>query len=137
MFKNRIANQAGMTLIEILIVLAIIGSLSAVLISQVTERLQKSKVSETKIIIGQVTNSLNMYYTDCGKYPETLEGLVKADANCSNWGPEPYMKKMPKDAWNNDFQYSVEGGNFTLKSQGKDGKPGGDGYNKDLSNNDE
>jgi len=134
--QKTLRNAAGMTLMEILIVLAIIGTLMAFLIPQITSRLDKAKVGETKIAIGQVVNALNLYYTDCGKYPASLDGLMKADPDCSNWGPEPYIKKTPKDAWNRDFIYSIEGANYTIKSLGKDGREGGDGYDKDITNDD-
>lgn len=129
-------NSAGMTLVEIMIVLAILGSLIAVLLPQVTDRLDRSKLGETKIAMGQVMNALNMYYTDCGKFPESLEGLTAADSSCSNWGPEAYLKKPPKDSWGTDFAYSVDGSSFVLKSLGKDRREGGDGYNKDISSED-
>lgn len=131
--SKRIRNSVGMTLMEILIVLAILGSLIAVLLPMITERLAKSKYSETKIIIGQVVSAMNMYYTDCGKYPETLEGLTAPDASCSNWGPDVYLKKLPPDGWKHPFTYSVEGNSYILKSLGADGREGGDGYNKDIT----
>ena len=131
-----IRNSRGMTLMEILIVMAIIGTLMAFLIPSVISRLDKAKVGETKIAIGQAINALNLYYTDCGKYPASMDGLLKADPDCSNWGPEPYLKKAPKDAWNRDLIYSVEGSNYTLKSLGKDGREGGDGFDKDLTQED-
>ncbi len=132
-FAKSLKNSAGMTLMEILIVLAILGSLIAILLPQVTERLNKSKVGETKIIIGQAINALNMYFTDCGRFPESIEGLITADASCTNWGPEAYIKKPPKDAWQHPLVYSVEGSSFILKSLGADGREGGDGNNKDIS----
>jgi general secretion pathway protein G len=125
-----------MTLIEILIVLAIIASMMAFLVPGVTRQLDKSKVQETKIQIGQIMNALNLYYTDCGKFPSSLEGLIKADPECPNWGPEPYLKKAPKDAWNRDFVYSLEGNQYTIRSLGSDGREGGDGYAKDISSDD-
>lgn len=126
-------NSKGMTLVEILIVVAIIGSLMAILLPNVQSQLNKSKVKETKIAMNQVINALNLYYTDCGKYPSSLEGLVKADADCSNWGPEAYIKKAPKDSWGTDFAYEIEGNNFVIKSLGADRREGGDGYDKDLT----
>lgn len=134
--SRSLQNSRGMTLVEILIVLAIIGSLMAVLIPNVVGGLDKSRVRQTKIAMGQIQNALNTYYTDCGKYPKGLESLTAADSECSNWGPEPYLKKAPKDAWNHDFVYEVNNGNVTLKSFGKDGREGGDGYNKDISSED-
>lgn len=133
LLTHTIKNSKGMTLIEIMIVLAIIGSLMAVLLPGITSRLDKSRVSETKIAMGQITNQLNMYYTDCGKFPTSLEGLSKADADCSNWGPEPYMKTLPKDGWKQDFVYEIDGNNYILKSLGSDKREGGDGYAKDIT----
>jgi general secretion pathway protein G len=134
--SRSVKNNRGMTLMEILIVLGIIASLFAMLIPRITENLGKSKVQETRIIIGQVMNYINMYYTDCGKFPESLDALITADASCSNWGPEPYTKKLPKDAWQREFQYSAEGAGFVIKSLGADGKEGGDGNSKDISSED-
>ena len=129
-------NSRGMTLMEILIVLAILGSLIAILLPMVTERLNKAKVGQSKIAMGQAINALNMYYTDCGKFPESIEGLTTQDSSCSNWGPEAYLKKAPKDAWGTAFVYSVEGSSFILKSLGADRREGGDGNNKDISSED-
>ena len=128
--------QSGMTLLEIMIVLAILGSLMAILLPKLVGQQDKAKVKETKIIMSQVITALNMYYTDCGKFPASLDGLTTADSACSNWGPEAYMKKAPKDSWENAFEYSVEGSNFILKSLGSDKREGGDGYAGDLSSED-
>jgi general secretion pathway protein G len=134
MFNQKsLKNSRGMTLLEIIIVLGILGSLIAILLQKITGGIDKSKLGETKIIMGQVSNALNMYYTDCGKFPETLDGLVHADSACSNWGPEAYMKKAPKDAWGTDMIYTVEGNNFVLKSLGADRREGGEGFAKDIS----
>jgi general secretion pathway protein G len=135
-FSKFYSFQKGMTLVEILIVLSIIGSMMAVLIPNVMERLNKSKFQETKVVIGQLRNALNLYYTDCMKYPTSLDGLIKTDSECSNWGPEPYLKKLPKDGWKRDFQYSVNGNEYTIISLGSDGREGGDGLAKDINSDD-
>lgn len=133
---KKIINEKGMTLVEILIVLAIIGALMSVLIPGVVKQLDKSRVANSKIAMGQISNALNLYYADCGKYPKALDGLSKADADCSNWGPEAYMKKVPQDAWKHDFVYELEGNNYVIKSLGSDGREGGDGYAKDITSED-
>lgn len=134
--SRRQVNQAGMTLIEILIVLAIIASIMAFLVPGVTRQLDKAKVQETRIMIGQLMNALNLYYTDCGSFPQSLDGLMTADGNCPNWGPEPYVRKAPKDSWNRDFVYSLDGNQYTIISLGADGREGGDGYAKDINSDD-
>src|SRR5580698_7279090 len=108
--KN-LKHQLGMTLLEIMIVLAIIGTLMAFLIPQVTARLNKAKIGQTKIAIGQIVQALNNFQIDCGKFPASLDYLAKPDPDCPNWGPDPYMRKVPKDAWNRDFTYEVNGTN--------------------------
>lgn len=133
MFRS-LKNRRGMTLIEIMIVLAILGSIMALLLPRVTGGLDKSKVREVKIGMGQLMNAINMYYTDCGKYPQSLDNLMQQDANCSNWGPEPYAKgSQLKDPWGNPYVYELDGQTFTLISYGKDGREGGSSYNADIT----
>lgn len=126
-------NRKGMTLIEIMIVLAIIGGIAALLLPNITGQLDKSKAKEAKIQLTQIVNALSMYYTDCGKYPQTLEGLTTADPNCSNWGPNPYYTKKLQDPFGHDLVYELEGGEYSLKSLGKDGREGGSGFDKDIT----
>jgi general secretion pathway protein G len=128
-------NSKGMTLVEIMIVLAIIGGLMALLAPRFTGALDKSKVRETKIAMGQIQNALNMYYTDCGKFPKTLDALVKAPSSdeCSNWGPDAYLKKEAKDAWGTPFIYELDGNQFIIKSLGNDRREGGAEYAKDIT----
>lgn len=133
MKKSSLRSPVGFTLVEVLIVLAILGAIAALVLPRVTGGLDKSKVKEAKVQIGQIAQALSMYYTDCGSYPSSLEGLVKATDSCKNWGPEPYMKKSPVDPWGTPFVYSLDGGNFNIKSLGKDKKEGGDGFDKDIS----
>lgn len=133
---KRVRNARGMTLLEIMIVLAILGSLMAILLPKFVGQQDKAKVKETKIIMSQVITALNMYYTDCGSFPNAIDGLTAADSSCSNWGPEPYMKKAPKDAWENPFEYTKDGNNFVLKSFGSDKREGGDGYASDITSED-
>lgn len=137
-FRQPVKNNRGMTLVEIMIVLAIIGSIMALLLPKIAGGQDKAKVKEAKIQISQLMQSLSMYYTDCGKYPQSLAGLTAADGGCSNWGPEAYYK-IPKgqdsikDPWGNDFVYELNGGNFVIKSLGKGGADGGSGYDADIS----
>lgn len=133
--QNILQNRRGMTLVEIMIVLAIIGTIIALLTGNLTGALDKSKQREAKIMMGQITQALQLYYTDCSKYPKALDGLTNADSDCSNWGPEAYYKKKKgfKDPWNNEIVYEMTGSGYILKSLGKDGKEGGTAYNADIS----
>jgi len=131
-----LGNQRGMTLIEIMIVLVIIGGIASILATQIIGKLGSAQLKEAKIQIKEIGKELDMFYTDCGFYPTSLDGLITADTNCKNWGPEPYMKKKPVDPWNNEFVYESQGTTYELKSLGKDRKEGGSGADADISSND-
>jgi len=134
--KTKLNNSRGMTLVEILIVLAIVGSIMAVVGGKVMTSFQKSKVKQTGIIMSQLSSALNIYYSDCSKMPQSLKALIESpgDEECADWGPEPYVKKdLLKDAWNTDFIYESDGSTFKLKSLGKDKREGGSKFDKDIS----
>ncbi|MEY4615389.1 MAG: hypothetical protein RJB66_349 [Pseudomonadota bacterium] len=132
--NSPLRNSRGMTLVEILIVLAIVGTLMAVIGGNVMGKFEKAKRKTTGIILENVSNAIQTYNSDCGKLPPTLGALIEnPGAECADWGPEPYIKKdMLKDAWKHDLVYETDGGNFTLKSLGKDGREGGSKNDKDI-----
>ena len=125
-----------MTLIEIMIVIAILGGLMAILGQTVMGRLKKANMNQAKILIGEVSKALDMYYTDCSSYPTTEEGLqalLAKPASCNSWGPEPYLKKMNKDPWGGELQYESHGNSYTIRSLGADKREGGTGDGEDIS----
>ena len=134
-------SQSGMTLLEIMIVLVILGGLTGVLVTSITSQLKRSRISETKILIDEISKALDMYMTTCGSYPSTDQGLdalmEEPSSGCNDWGPDPYLKKLPKDAWQGELIYEKDGGSFVLLSLGADGREGGTKENKDLSSEDE
>ena len=135
--QTPVHSQSGMTLLEIMIVLAILGGLITILAGQVTKQLDKARIKEAKIQMAEIGKSLDMFYTDCGYYPEGgLQDLLEAPAECSNWGPDPYLKKMPKDPWGAEYIYEFENGTYVLMSYGGDRKPGGKGVAADISSED-
>jgi len=138
---TRLNNKRGMTLIEIMIVVAILATLAAILGKAVASAGRKARVKEARIQIGELSKALDMYYTDCGHYPSSDEGLNAlapgGESTCQNWGPEAYLKKKdPLDPWGHPFVYTLDNGNYIIKSLGEDGKEGGTGYAADITNND-
>lgn len=144
MLKNKLRilkNSQGMTLLEIMIVLVILGGIATVLVTNVTSSLKRAKIKQARIQIGEIGKSLDMYFTDCGQYPDSdagLEALVQEpeDGSCTDWGPDPYVKRTPKDPWGNAFGYEADGGSFVLVSYGADRREGGSGESKDISSED-
>ncbi|MCB0407365.1 MAG: type II secretion system major pseudopilin GspG [Bdellovibrionales bacterium] len=130
--KQILRDSKGMTLLEIMIVLAILGGLMAVLATQVMGRFKKANVEQTKIQINQIGQALDMYYTDCGSYPATLEALRSNTDSCNNWGPDPYLKDEPRDAWGNQLYYERDGGSYYIMSYGEDRREGGEGTAADI-----
>lgn len=117
----------GMTLIEIMVVLVILGLIASAVVIAVFPQLQRARVDRTTLDIGNLDSALKLYNARKGKFPDTTTGL-KALVDME------IIDKAPKDAWGNDYVYTLENGRPVITSYGADGVPGGDGPNADLSN---
>jgi general secretion pathway protein G len=134
--------QRGMTLIEILVVLVLIGIVMGILGGNFIGRGEKAKADAARIEIGQIGQALDLYKLETGRYPSSSEGLqalIAQPAGATNWNG-PYWKKstIPKDPWGNDYRYTSPGqkGAYDILSLGADGKEGGEGTNKDITSAD-
>lgn len=134
------APEAGMTLIEMLIVITLIGIVMGLVGLNVTKRLDEGKVSTTKIQIKQLGVALDDFRRVCGFYPTTEQGLdalirQPSGRECKGYDPEGFLKakKVPNDAWNNPFIYLSDGNKLSIKSLGQDKAEGGEGVAKDIS----
>ena len=125
-FQGRRAPR-GMTLIEIMVVLVILGLIAGAVTVAVIPRINEARVQRTQLDISQLENALKLYYARSGKYPDTATGFkTLVDLQL--------IDKMPKDAWGNDYVYLLENGRPVITSYGADGSPGGDGVNADITN---
>ena len=132
-------NARGMTLIEILVVLVLIGVVLGIVGGNFIGKGEKAKADAAKIEIGQIGQTLDLYKLEIGRYPSTQEGLqalIQAPPGTTNWNG-PYWKKqsVPKDPWGNEYKYASPGqaGAYDIVSLGADGKEGGEGVNKDIT----
>lgn len=128
--------QAGFSLVELLVVLAIIGLIAALAGPRVLRYLGSSQVSTTQTQMQNVSSALELYFIDNGKYPSVEEGLlalIQKPNSARTWAG-PYLKKDAsiQDAWGNRFQYNLVGNQFQLKSFGRDGSEGGTGLDGDI-----
>jgi len=129
----------GMTLIEILVVLVLIGIVMGIVGGNFLGQGEKAKGKAAKIEIGQISQTLDLFKLEVGRYPTSQEGLqalVTAPAGATNWNG-PYWKKdtLPKDPWGNEYKYIFPGqhGAYDIVSYGGDGKEGGEGADKDIT----
>jgi general secretion pathway protein G len=126
---------AGFTLLELLVVLAIIGLLGALIGPRLFERLEGSKVVAAQTQVRMLKTALDTMRLDIGRYPTAEEGLIllvqaPTDAQLRSRWKGPYLEgEVPLDPWGNAYQYSPAGHELnalTLYSYGPTGKPGGD-----------
>lgn len=132
--------EAGFTLLELLVVLAIMGVLAAVVGPQVIRYLGSSKTQTAKVQSKNVVAALNLYRLDTGRYPtseEGLQALVKPPATVAAWnGPYLPDEGAITDPWGRPYQLKVPGahGEVDVFTLGSDGQPGGSGEASDVGN---
>ena len=130
--------QAGFTLIEILIVVGIIAIIGGIVANRIFGGQDRAKYKLAQSQVQTLAAKIESYELDNGGVPNQLQDLVVAPGGSASW-LGPYAKEGElKDPWNRSFEYRVPGSNgkFDLVSYGVDGKPGGEGLDRDISNND-
>ena len=144
--KNKKINfkslENGFSLIEILVVLMIIGMLTAVVAINVLPSQDRARVDKARADIRIMEQALELYRLDMLSYPteqEGLKALIEKPANnrfSDRYRQGGYIKRLEADPWGNDYQYERPGKNntFDIISLGADGQEGGDGLDSDISN---
>lgn len=129
----------GFSLIELLVVLAILGLLAGVVGPRVMHFLSGSKTKTAKLQIEDFSTALDLFHLEVGRYPTSSEGLtalITRPASANNWNG-PYLKKqqVPKDPWGNEYHYQQPGQEsraFDIYSFGSDNSQGGEGEAQDI-----
>lgn len=129
---------SGFTLVELLVVLAILGMILGLVGPRVMKHLGGAKSDTAKLQIEELGGALDLFYLENNRYPTSQEGLralVQKPAGLDKWNG-PYLKKnkVPADPWGNEYQYQSPGQNgpYDLVSYGADNAPGGEGDNRDI-----
>ena len=137
--KRAASGQSGFTLMELLVVLAILGLLMSLVGPRVLSQLGGAKTKTAAIQIKDLEQSLEMYKLDVGKFPSNSEGLaalVAKPAGTTGWNG-PYLKSdVPLDPWKREYLYKYPGDHAELDiySYGQNGTPGGEGEDSDVGN---
>jgi len=139
-----VLGQGGFTLVEIMVVIAILGILAVVVVPKLVGRTDDARITATKVQIKNLEEALSLYKLDNGVYPATEQGLeALVDPPTigvipKHWKKGGYMSKVPLDPWGNEFLYLSPGAEnpYDLISYGADGEEGDEKMAADISADD-
>ena len=141
-FYRRLPRFAGFTLIEVMVVIAILAILAALIVPKVMSRPDEARVVAARQDIAALMQALKLYRLDSKRYPTTEQGLQALVAKPSqapvpdNWKAGGYVERLPMDPWGKPYQYLNPGlhGEIDVFSYGADGALGGEGFDADIGN---
>lgn len=133
--------RPGLTLVEMIVVLAIIAVVAVLIVPNVIGRPDEARVTVAKTDLKTIATALRVYRLDNGDYPTTAQGLSAlverptAPPEPRAWSAEGYLPEVPTDPWGRDYVYRSPGltGPYDLLSLGKDGEEGGEALDADLT----
>ena len=132
--------ERGMTLVEVLVVMLIIGLIASFAVPQIMNYVGGARHDAAKVQVRRLSGIVELYSLDVGRYPTTDEGLdalIEAPSNAGRWnGPYVQQSDALIDPWGARYEYRSPGerGAFDIYSLGADGQPGGEGDDADIGN---
>ena len=133
--------DAGVTLIEMMVVMVIIAVVAGLIVPNVMGRPQQARITAAATDLRTVASALELYRLDNRRYPSTRQGLASLVTPPTSgpqpvaWNPDGYLPAEPTDPWGAPFVYeaSDDGQRYALASLGADSAPGGEGANADIT----
>jgi len=131
-------SQAGVTLIEMLVVMTIIALFAALVVPNMLHHGDQARITKAHADISSFMTALAAYKLDTGLFPTTEQGLRalrEKPADLAQWAGPYIQQDVPKDPWGHDYVYKYpgeHGDNPDILCLGADGQPGGDGINADI-----
>lgn len=137
---NRRNKQKGLTLVELMVVIVIIGLISGIVVFNVLPAADKAAVSTARTDIKRLQTALTQYRLDNQSYPNQQQGLQalvempRGLRRPERYQTGGYIQNLPEDPWGNAYRYVYPGtyGEFDIISYGRDGEPGGEGLDADI-----
>jgi general secretion pathway protein G len=140
---SRVPNRAHLrafTLIEVMVVVAILAVLAALIVPRIMSRPDEARVVAARQDISSLLQALRLYRLDNLRYPTTEQGLAALvnrptlPPEPSNWKAGGYIERLPRDPWGHPYQYLSPGlrGEIDVFSFGADGVAGGEGFDADI-----
>ncbi len=142
MMNDRTINQAGFTLIEIMVVVVILAVLATLVVPKIMDRPAQARITKAKQDIRTIEGALNLYKLDNYTLPTTDQGLEaliaksEIDPQPPNWKEGGYLPRLPKDPWGRPYLYLSPGvhGAVDIYTLGADGVEGGEKDKADIGN---
>lgn len=131
--------QRGFTLLELLVVLVVLGLLAGIVAPKYFGQLGRSEAKVARAQIEGLGKALDLYRLEVGHYPSSeqgLQALVSSPSGEPRWSGPYLQKNVPQDPWGRAYIYrqpGENGGEYDLLSMGKDGQPGGEGENAEIT----
>jgi general secretion pathway protein G len=117
--QDRVSKQSAFTLVEMLLVVAIIGILAAVVAAKFGGKADDARIAATRASIQSISTAIDTYEVDVGRYPSSVQALVSGSGE-PNW-KGPYIKGgAPSDQWGTAFSLTVQGNTYQVRSAGPD-----------------
>jgi len=122
----------GFTMVELMAILIIIGLLATVVVTKVTDKIERGRAITTKANLKTLSSAVNQFKMDTGRFPSEELGLmelIEQPTDVINWEPGGYLEttELPLDGWGNEFKYErfpESGKEFAIRSFGPDGEEG-------------
>jgi general secretion pathway protein G len=142
--RKIIRSRSGFSLIELMVVIAIIGIIVSLAAQNIFGSLKKAQIDQTRIQMKNLMGLLEQFNMDCNTFPTEQQGLdalaeKPADLDCRRYTPGGYVKdgNVPLDGFSKPFEYRLESGRPVIVSFGADGREGGTETDADIFSNED
>lgn len=130
--------EAGVTLVEMMVVIVIIGLVTAIVVINVLPSQDTARIEKARVDLRVIEQALELYRLDHSRYPAMEEGLEALTRTSADEGArrEAYIRRLPDDPWGRPYLYVIPGarGPYDLFTYGADNREGGQGVDADIGN---